>query len=201
MSESKTAEELTELIPTQQNRKAVYERIYKIINENKNLVNSVVDNLTMQKMALNLERGIFNYTLDTWLDGGEKTEVWNDMFKSFYIARAVTICDNLNPSGSVKNTTLLPRLLLRQVNEFQVAYFKASELFAERWNEHVKLYGIDIETQVFKQNETEAPEGLFKCGKCKSRKTTYYQLQTRSADEPATTFVTCVGCGNRWKFC
>lgn len=33
------------------------------------------------------------------------------------------------------------------------------------------------------------------------RKTTYYQMQTRSADEPMTTFVTCVNCGNRWKFC
>lgn len=42
-------------------------------------------------------------------------------------------------------------------------------------------------------------EGLFKCGKCKSTKTTYYQMQTRSADEPMTTFVTCTGCGNKWK--
>lgn len=42
-------------------------------------------------------------------------------------------------------------------------------------------------------------EGIFKCGKCKSKKTTYYQLQTRSADEPMTTYVTCVSCGQRWK--
>lgn len=41
--------------------------------------------------------------------------------------------------------------------------------------------------------------GLFKCGKCKSTKTSYYQMQTRSADEPMTTYVTCKGCGNRWK--
>jgi transcription elongation factor S-II len=26
------------------------------------------------------------------------------------------------------------------------------------------------------------------------------QMQTRSADEPMTTFVTCVNCGNKWKF-
>lgn len=40
---------------------------------------------------------------------------------------------------------------------------------------------------------------MFRCGKCKQRKCTYYQMQTRSADEPMTTFVTCVNCGNRWK--
>jgi transcription elongation factor S-II len=41
----------------------------------------------------------------------------------------------------------------------------------------------------------------FQCGKCKKRQTTYYQMQTRSADEPMTTFVRCVNCGNAWKFC
>ena len=43
-------------------------------------------------------------------------------------------------------------------------------------------------------------EGAFMCGKCKTMKTTYYQMQTRSADEPMTTFVTCLNCNNRWKF-
>ena len=40
---------------------------------------------------------------------------------------------------------------------------------------------------------------MFKCGKCKQRNTTYFQMQTRSADEPMTTFITCKSCGNRWK--
>ena len=35
--------------------------------------------------------------------------------------------------------------------------------------------------------------------KCRTYKTTYYQLQTRSADEPLTTFVTCLKCNKRWK--
>ena len=33
-----------------------------------------------------------------------------------------------------------------------------------------------------------------------SKKTTYTQAQTRSADEPMTTFVTCLDCNHRWKF-
>lgn len=32
---------------------------------------------------------------------------------------------------------------------------------------------------------------LLKCGKCKQRNCTYNQMQTRSADEPMTTFVLC----------
>lgn len=42
---------------------------------------------------------------------------------------------------------------------------------------------------------------MLKCGKCKKKNCTYNQLQTRSADEPMTTFVLCNECGNRWKFC
>ena len=42
---------------------------------------------------------------------------------------------------------------------------------------------------------------LLQCGKCKKKNCTYNQIQTRSADEPMTTFVLCNECGNRWKFC
>ena len=53
------------------------------------------------------------------------------------------------------------------------------------------------DAQVAKNQGTETE--LFKCGKCGKRRTTYTQLQTRSADEPMTTFVLCLDCGNRWK--
>lgn len=49
--------------------------------------------------------------------------------------------------------------------------------------------------------QPKATTDQFKCGKCGQRKCTYYQMQTRSADEPMTTYVTCVSCNNRWKFC
>jgi len=64
--------------------------------------------------------------------------------------------------------------------------------------------------KVLKEYQQEARRGdrhmqeatctMFVCLKCKQDKTTYYQLQTRSADEPMTTFVTCCTCGNHWKF-
>lgn len=48
--------------------------------------------------------------------------------------------------------------------------------------------------------KASADTDMFQCGKCKQKKCTYSQLQTRSCDEPMTTFVTCTVCGNRWKF-
>jgi len=49
-----------------------------------------------------------------------------------------------------------------------------------------------------KKNEA-GYEGIFVCRKCKGRKIHYYQLQTRSADEPMTTYFTCMTCGCKWK--
>ncbi|CAI9089672.1 OLC1v1024290C1 [Oldenlandia corymbosa var. corymbosa] len=61
----------------------------------------------------------------------------------------------------------------------------------------------EIKEKALFNSERGAPEkatnGAFQCGKCKKRETTYYQLQTRSADEPMTTFVTCTNCNNRWR--
>lgn len=48
--------------------------------------------------------------------------------------------------------------------------------------------------------DQEACKGsMFKCSRCKSDRCHYYQMQTRSADEPMTTFVTCLECDKRWK--
>lgn len=48
--------------------------------------------------------------------------------------------------------------------------------------------------------EKRAITNRFTCGKCKNKSVSYYQMQTRSADEPLTTFCTCTICDNRWKF-
>lgn len=54
--------------------------------------------------------------------------------------------------------------------------------------------------EMAKAKTDEEYEGILTCPKCKSKKTSYYQLQCRSADEPMTSFCNCI-CGHRWKFC
>ena len=74
--------------------------------------------------------------------------------------------------------------------------FKSYELFPEKYEELTKLYDLDKDNTIVQK---EVEDGIFKCRKCQSYKTTYYQLQTRSADEPMTTFITCLECGKKWK--
>ena len=71
------------------------------------------------------------------------------------------------------------------------------ELNPENWN---KLIDKKIKRDKSKyETKQVAATDSFTCRKCKSKECNYYQMQTRSADEPMTTFVSCINCGNRWK--
>ena len=73
---------------------------------------------------------------------------------------------------------------------------KTREVQAER----AKMALMDDKT--YKQYAGKATEdGILKCPRCKSMKTEYIEVQTRSADEPTTKKCTCVNCDYRWKFC
>ena len=48
-------------------------------------------------------------------------------------------------------------------------------------------------------DNTQASTDMFTCKKCRSKRCTYYEMQTRSADEPSTLFVTCLDCGKHWR--
>jgi hypothetical protein len=63
-----------------------------------------------------------------------------------------------------------------------------------------KLREIETAKEMANAKMNEGYEGILTCPKCKSKKTSYYQMQTRSADEPATNFCSCL-CGHRWRFC
>jgi DNA-directed RNA polymerase subunit M/transcription elongation factor TFIIS len=192
-------ESLDALIPEQPTRKKVFNRFDELLQLQANKYPDIelYDNQSLQKMALNLERGIFNYTLDQQLHRNQKN--WNPMFQSAYVSRAVTVYTNLNPESHLGNTQLLKKLLLKQINEFELCYYPPKDMFPERYKELMDKYSDKNAGLAPKQ--VQESDGMFKCGKCKSYKTTYYQRQIRSADEPITTFVTCTNCNNRWKFC
>lgn len=110
-----------------------------------------------------------------------------------------------------KNRALRERLVHGEMMGEELIKLTSEELAtAERKKQNEKLrddafqrsrldWAEANEDKINKQCGIENPEGLFKCGRCKSTKTSNTQKQTRSADEPMTVFVHCRNCGNRWK--
>ena len=51
----------------------------------------------------------------------------------------------------------------------------------------------------FLEHPFNVEEGIFEC-KCGSKRVFSYSKQTRSADEPMTTYAECVVCGKKWQY-
>ena len=71
------------------------------------------------------------------------------------------------------------------------------DMFIELWKPHIDKKNARDKSEV-EVNLSAATDEFF-CGKCKKNICSYYEQQTRSADEPMTTFVTCLNCGKKWK--
>lgn len=184
------------LIPVHPVRKRIYNKFYDLLCKYNDSDDNVIDKMTeckLKKMSLNIERGIFNYTLQ---NSNVKQNTWNSLFQSYYMNRCVSIFSNLNSESYIKNKNLIKRLFNNEFTEFQLAFFNTKELFPEKYEYLSNKYNFDKKEEEYVE---EIPDGVFQCKKCKSYKTTYYEMQTRSADESATIFVNCHNCDKKWK--
>ena len=68
------------------------------------------------------------------------------------------------------------------------------------WGEYAKMALMD-QKSYNKYAGKEVQDGILSCPRCKSKKTEYVEVQTRSADEPTTKKCLCNDCEYRWKFC
>jgi transcription elongation factor S-II len=143
------------------------------------------------KMAKNLEKGIYNFCV---VDAGKKNIVkkWdNEYFIHIYIDRLRSVFFNL------ESDYLIEIVNSKKIKIHEIAFMTHQEMRPIKWKK--LIYDKKIRDENKYTPKIEASTDNFTCWKCKSKKCTYYQLQTRSADEPMTTFVTCLSCGQRWR--
>jgi transcription elongation factor S-II len=145
-------------------------------------------------IPFNMEKSIFNWAIrEIKLRSG--VPAWeNPLFKWLYKNKFLAIKYNM------ENSNLSDRILSGEIKSRFVASLNATGM--DPGGRHAQAIRAREEKQasMFARNKMEEDfTGAFKCAKCKSMKTTYYQMQTRSADEPMTTFVTCLNCQKRWK--
>lgn len=142
----------------------------------------------------NLEKGIFNETIKFCKKYDYELKWSNKFFLKQYAQLARKVIANLTytPNSASVKGKILDNIWPPET----IAAKTHAELNPEQ---HAELKSKIMSKYINTKTEQEH-DGFFKCGKCKSMKTTYTQAQTRSADEPMTTFVTCLNCCNRWKF-
>ena len=156
--------------------------------------NKLVDNL---KISQDIEKGIFEYTINFTEDKNILNNLENEIFRKIYTNKCVSIFSNLKHDSYIQNQRLLQRLKDGEFEASRLAFINPQTTFPEHWKKLIdEKYKRD---KILYEVRTEQATDIYKCGRCKKRMCTYYELQTRSADEAITIFVTCLNCGKRWK--
>lgn len=145
-----------------------------------------------EKITRNLEKGILNYSISVAKEKNIVRKWDNNYFVVLYIERLRTIMHNLK-----HNTELMNILMSSEIKPHKIAFMTHQEMNPKRWE--TLINDKKIRDNNMYNPKLDANTDNFTCRRCKSKRCSYYQLQTRSADEPMTTFVTCIDCGNRWK--
>lgn len=147
--------------------------------------------------VIDLELGVFNWTLD-FATEAKITRNWrNPRFIKLYLDKAIGVVSNLDQDSYIQNKRLCYRIQEREFLPHDLPMMLPENVFPERW-----AAIIDKKTKKEESIYEEKPVAMteiYKCGKCKKRECTYQERQLRSCDEPMTLFITCLNCGNRWR--
>ena len=144
------------------------------------------------KVHINCEVSIYNYAIMR-ADAKQIIKKWDNAgFCELYIEKLRTILWNL-----ANDKALAEQCRTHLIDTSNIAFMTHQHYNPNHWLTYIeeKKKKDDAKSKL----TIEASTDKFTCSKCKSKKCTYYELQTRSADEPVTIFITCLVCDKRWK--
>jgi DNA-directed RNA polymerase subunit M/transcription elongation factor TFIIS len=148
-------------------------------------------------IGINVEKSIYNKAVRQIRGKGGVPSWENKWFKSFYRNSSANLISLMRKP----ETLIVERLKAKEISSVNIAFLEPDVLWPDGpYAMKKRELAIRDAAKLLSSDPDNFPDGMFRCGKCKSMKTTYYQLQTRSADEPMTTFVTCINCRRNWKF-
>ena len=144
-----------------------------------------------------IEKSIYNYVIKLSQKKFIKKQWSNNIFKNIYFAKSRSIYSNINKNCYINNTYFKDKILSGEINPDNICDLSPFDIFPDVWKQ---LLDNKIKMDKLKYElKPEAMTDVFKCRKCGSRSCSYYEVQTRSADEPMTQFINCLDCGNRWR--
>lgn len=159
-----------------------------IINKFKSILN--------EKDATIIEHSIQNYTneqitiLGLTQDHPSIIRIYNEKARSLY--------DNLNSKSYFNNTELLTKIKNKNIDLEKIAFLNIHSFCHKNLWKTIKQNQEILDKNLMGLKPTTETD-QFLCKKCKQRKTTFYTMQIRSADEAETSFITCLNCAYSWR--
>jgi transcription elongation factor S-II len=157
-------------------------------------LNEIIHN---ERYSTHLEKAIYNCTIKEAKNRNVIRKWENKYFTLLYVTRLRSIIKNISNNYLTYNEKLYDKIKNHELKAVNLAAMRHQEMNPGVWSELIDAK-IKRDKNATTLNIASSTDEFF-CYRCKTRKCTFYQLQTRCADEPMTTFVTCLNCGNHWK--
>jgi len=173
-------------------RENIRGKIQEILSANE-LLQKIAEkhDIDEETVSTNIEKGIFNYSIRE-CNFRKLVKKWeNPAFAQIYIDRTRMVFRNIN------RPTVKDGLCSGDILPQAVAFMTHQEIQPEKWNPLIEKKTKRDASKCDKK--VGASTAMFTCSRCQSKNCTYYEMQTRSADEPATIFITCLNCDKHWR--
>lgn len=152
----------------------------------------LINELGNVDIGLKIELSIFEYSLIYC----QNNKYSVNFIKPIYEDKYNSIITNLTDTPGINNKTFKNFIFEKKINPNYVAFLSPAQIHPDKWNMLIK------KKEYMEERENNmAFSDQYKCRKCGESKCKITQAQTRSADEPMTTFVFCLVCHNTMKFC
>ena len=162
-----------------------------------NVLKALVGEHCSDNEILQLELGIYNASLEEAKRRLVPLTWDHETFRWIYTMISKRTASNFQPSSYVGNSELIERWKDGEFTLDSLGHWTPYELQPSQWKD-LKDQQFRREQRILEGNIAMATD-RFRCSRCKKKQCSYYELQTRSADEPMTIFISCINCGKQWK--
>lgn len=138
-----------------------------------------------------LEQAVYSWTVEHCKRRGVACTWGNPVFTKLYMWKVRSVVVNIPNFDSW--------LATGGVTAEEVPYIHRHTMCPKLWSVVGETNMRKLKSAGDDPDSVAAMTDLFVCAKCKQRRCTYMERQTRSADEATTIFVKCLVCHHSWK--
>ena len=145
------------------------------------------------QIASNIEIAAYNRTLRVAEDKQIAQSWKNQTFVTLYNSYLRSLINN------IKRDNMIQAFVDEAFDPSVIEKGTVDQFNQEKWGPVIKQISMSADGMYEVNAEASSDDFVCRKPKCRSKRCSHYQMQTRCADEPMTTYVTCLDCGNRYK--